>query len=46
MSKKKINIAVVGATGYTGLDLVFLLSSDKFNFLTLIHSIITMIFVE
>ena len=26
MSKKKINIAVVGATGYTGLDLVFLLS--------------------
>ena len=26
MSKNKINIAVVGATGYTGLDLVFLLS--------------------
>ena len=26
MSKKKINIAVVGATGYTGLDLIFLLS--------------------
>tara|TARA_X000001036_G_scaffold381887_1_gene374239 strand:- start:1402 stop:2436 length:1035 start_codon:yes stop_codon:yes gene_type:complete len=26
MSKKKINIAVIGATGYTGLDLVFLLS--------------------
>ena len=26
MSKKKINIAIVGATGYTGLDLVFLLS--------------------
>ena len=26
MSKKKINIAVVGATGYTGLDLVLLLS--------------------
>ena len=25
MSKKKINIAVIGATGYTGLDLVFLL---------------------
>ena len=27
MSKKKINIAVIGATGYTGLDLVFLLKS-------------------
>ncbi len=26
MSKKKINIAVIGATGYTGLDLVFLLT--------------------
>ncbi|MFL2852403.1 MAG: N-acetyl-gamma-glutamyl-phosphate reductase [Candidatus Pelagibacter sp.] len=26
MSKKKINIAVIGATGYTGLDLVFILS--------------------
>jgi N-acetyl-gamma-glutamyl-phosphate reductase len=26
MSLKKINIAVIGATGYTGLDLVFLLS--------------------
>ena len=26
MSKKKINIAVVGATGYTGLDLVYMLS--------------------
>ena len=26
MSLKKINVAVVGATGYTGLDLVFLLS--------------------
>ena len=26
MSKKKINIAVIGATGYTGLDLVHLLS--------------------
>ncbi len=26
MSKKKINIAVIGATGFTGLDLVFLLS--------------------
>ena len=26
MSKKKINIAVIGATGYTGLDLVYLLS--------------------
>mgnify|MGYP006145943965 CR=1 FL=1 len=26
MAKKKINIAVIGATGYTGLDLVFLLS--------------------
>ena len=26
MSKKKINIAVIGATGYTGLDLVLLLS--------------------
>ncbi len=27
MSKKKINIAVIGATGYTGLDLIYLLSS-------------------
>lgn len=26
MSKKKINIAIIGATGYTGLDLIFLLS--------------------
>ncbi len=26
MSKKKINVAVVGATGFTGLDLTFLLS--------------------
>jgi len=26
MSKKKINIAILGATGYTGLDLVYLLS--------------------
>ena len=26
MSKKNINIAIIGATGYTGLDLVFLLT--------------------
>ena len=26
MSKKKINVAIVGATGYTGLDLIYLLS--------------------
>ena len=26
MSKKKINVAIVGATGFTGLDLIFLLS--------------------
>ena len=26
MSKKKINIAIIGATGYTGLDLTYLLS--------------------
>ncbi len=26
MSKKKLNIAIIGATGYTGLELVFLLS--------------------
>ncbi len=26
MSKKKINIAIIGATGFTGLDLVYLLS--------------------
>ena len=26
MSLKKINIAIIGATGYTGLDLVLLLS--------------------
>ncbi len=36
MSKKKINIAVIGATGYTGLDLVFLLSKHpKTNILYL-----------
>ena len=29
MSKKKINIAIIGATGYTGLDLVFLLSKHQ-----------------
>ena len=27
MSKNKINIAIIGATGYTGLDLVYLLSN-------------------
>ena len=26
MSKKKLNIAIIGATGYTGLELTFLLS--------------------
>ena len=26
MSKKKISVAVIGATGFTGLDLVFLLT--------------------
>tara|TARA_Y100000996_G_scaffold287025_1_gene226642 strand:+ start:2343 stop:3377 length:1035 start_codon:yes stop_codon:yes gene_type:complete len=26
MSKKKINVAIIGATGYTGLDLIYLLS--------------------
>ena len=36
MSKKKINIAVIGATGYTGLDLVFLLSKHpKANIMNL-----------
>ena len=29
MSKKKINVAVIGATGYTGLDLVLLLSNHQ-----------------
>ena len=29
MTKKKINIALIGATGYTGLDLVFLLSKHS-----------------
>ena len=24
--QKKINVAVIGATGYTGLDLIFILS--------------------
>ena len=36
MSKKKINIAVIGATGFTGLELVFLLSKHpnvKINYL-------------
>ena len=36
MSFKKINIAVIGATGYTGLDLVFLLTKHpKVNILYL-----------
>ena len=36
MSKKKINIAIIGATGYTGLDLTFLLSKHpKVNILNL-----------
>ena len=36
MSKRKINIAVIGATGYTGLDLVFLLSKHpKVNIVNL-----------
>ena len=36
MSKKKINIAVIGATGFTGLDLVYLLSKHpKVNILYL-----------
>jgi N-acetyl-gamma-glutamyl-phosphate reductase len=30
MSKKKINTAVIGATGYTGLDLIFLLSKHPY----------------
>ncbi len=29
MPKKKINIAVIGATGYTGLDLIYLLSKHQ-----------------
>ena len=36
MSKKKINIAVIGATGYTGLDLILLLSRhQKVNLINL-----------
>ena len=36
MPSKKINIAVIGATGYAGLDLVFLLSKHlKVNILNL-----------
>ena len=36
MSKKKINIVVIGATGYTGLDLIFLLSKHpKANIINL-----------
>ena len=30
MSKKKLNVAVIGATGYTGLDLVYLLSKHPY----------------
>ena len=30
MSKKKLNIAIIGATGYTGLDLVYLLSKHPY----------------
>ena len=29
MSKKKINVAIIGSTGFTGLDLVFLLSKHS-----------------
>ena len=36
MSKKKINIVVIGATGYTGLDLIYLLSKHpKANIINL-----------
>ena len=36
MSKKKINTAIIGATGYTGLDLVLMLSSHpKVNIVNL-----------
>lgn len=36
MAKKKINIAVIGATGFTGLELVFLLSKHpRVNILSL-----------
>ncbi len=36
MSKNKINVAVIGATGYTGLDLVYLLSKHpKVNIINL-----------
>ena len=36
MSKRKINIAIIGATGYTGLDLVYLLSRHpKVNIINL-----------
>ena len=39
MSKKKINIAVIGATGYTGLDLVLLLSKHpKANIINIIKN--------
>lgn len=35
-SHKKINVAVIGATGYTGLDLVLMLSKHpKVNILNL-----------
>ena len=29
MSKQKLNIAVIGATGYTGLDLILMLSKHS-----------------
>ena len=36
MSKKKINIAIIGATGFTGLDLVYILSKHpKVNIVNL-----------
>ena len=36
MSKSnKINIAVIGATGYTGLDLIFMLSKHQVNIINL-----------
>ena len=34
--KKKINVAIIGATGYTGLDLIFILSKHpKVNIVNL-----------
>ena len=57
MSGKKINIAIIGATGFTGLELVYLLTKHpkvKINYLcatkklgkNILHYILGLIFIQ